>query len=47
MISLQLLINTTDYIEPTLFTTHSQKPQGALNVLVTEKRYWALFYMPL
>jgi hypothetical protein len=24
-----------------------QKPQEALNLLVTEERYWALFYMPL
>jgi hypothetical protein len=22
-------------------------PQEALNLLVTEERYWALFYMPL
>jgi hypothetical protein len=27
--------------------SHSQKPQEALNLLVTEERYWALFYMPL
>jgi hypothetical protein len=26
---------------------HSQKPQEALNLSVTEERYWALFYMPL
>jgi hypothetical protein len=26
---------------------YSQKPQEALNLLVTEERYWALFYMPL
>jgi hypothetical protein len=25
----------------------SQKPQEALNLLVTEERYWALFYMAL
>jgi hypothetical protein len=25
----------------------SQKPQEALNLLVREERYWALFYMPL
>jgi hypothetical protein len=27
--------------------SHSQKPQKALNLLVTEGRYWALFCMPL
>jgi hypothetical protein len=27
--------------------SHSQKPQKALNLLVTEERYWAPFYMPL
>jgi hypothetical protein len=27
--------------------TSPQKPQEALNPLVTEERYWALFYMPL
>jgi hypothetical protein len=27
--------------------SHSHKPQGALSPLVTEERYWALFYMPL
>jgi hypothetical protein len=27
--------------------SHCQKPQQALNLLVTEKRYWALSYMPL
>jgi hypothetical protein len=26
---------------------YSQKPQQSLNLLVTEERYWALFYMPL
>jgi hypothetical protein len=26
---------------------HFQRPQEALNLLVTEERYWALFYMPL
>jgi hypothetical protein len=26
---------------------YSRKPQEALNLLVTEERYWALFYMPL
>jgi Na+-driven multidrug efflux pump len=26
---------------------YSQKPQEVLNLLVTEERYWALFYMPL
>jgi hypothetical protein len=26
---------------------YSQKPQEALNLLVTEECYWALFYMPL
>jgi hypothetical protein len=26
---------------------HSQKPQEALNLLVTEDCYWALFYTPL
>jgi hypothetical protein len=25
----------------------TQKPQEALNLLVTEEHYWALFYMPL
>jgi hypothetical protein len=29
------------------FKTHSQKPQEALNPLVTEERYWPLLYMPL
>jgi hypothetical protein len=24
-----------------------QKPQQALNLLVTKERYWALFYMPV
>jgi hypothetical protein len=28
-------------------TSCAQKPQEALNLLVTEGRYWALFYMPL
>jgi hypothetical protein len=27
--------------------SHSHKPQEAFNLLVTEERYWALFYMPL
>jgi hypothetical protein len=27
--------------------SNSQKPQEALNLLVTEEHYWALFYMPL
>jgi hypothetical protein len=27
--------------------SHSQKPQEALDLLVTEEPYWALFYMPL
>jgi hypothetical protein len=27
--------------------SHFQRPQEALNPQVTEKRYWALFYMPL
>jgi hypothetical protein len=27
--------------------SYSQKPQETLNLLVTEERYWALFYMPL
>jgi hypothetical protein len=27
--------------------SHSQKSQEALNLLVTEEGYWALFYMPL
>jgi hypothetical protein len=27
--------------------SHSQKPQEALNLLVTEESYWALFCMPL
>jgi hypothetical protein len=27
--------------------SHSQKPQEALNLLLTEERYWALFHMPL
>jgi hypothetical protein len=27
--------------------TFSQKPQEALNLLVTKERYWALFYMPM
>jgi hypothetical protein len=26
---------------------YSQKPQELLNLLFTEERYWALFYMPL
>jgi hypothetical protein len=25
---------------------YSQKPQEALDLLVTEERYWAVFYMP-
>jgi hypothetical protein len=33
------------YLSPNYFT--SQKPQEALNPLVTEEHYWALFYMPL
>jgi hypothetical protein len=28
------------------FKFYPQKPQEALNLLVTEERYWALFYMP-
>jgi hypothetical protein len=27
--------------------SHSQKPQEAMNLLVTEERYWVPFYMPL
>jgi hypothetical protein len=27
--------------------SQSQKPQEALNLLVTEERYWALFYVSL
>jgi hypothetical protein len=30
-----------------LLVAHSRKPQEALNLLVTEERYWALFYIPL
>jgi hypothetical protein len=30
-----------------LLFSHAQKPQDTLNQLVTEKRYRALFYMPL
>jgi hypothetical protein len=30
-----------------LTAIYSQKPQEALNLLATEERYWALFYMPL
>jgi hypothetical protein len=32
---------------PVLLQSHSKKPQEALKLLVTEERYWALFYMPL
>jgi hypothetical protein len=27
--------------------SYSQKPQEALNLLVTEERYWTLLHMPL
>jgi hypothetical protein len=30
-----------------IYRDYSQKPQEALNLLVTEERCWALFYMPL
>jgi hypothetical protein len=30
-----------------IFQSYSQEPQQALNLLVTEESYWALFYMPL
>jgi hypothetical protein len=33
--------------ETYLNSFYSKKPQEALNLLVTEERYWALFYMPL
>jgi hypothetical protein len=28
-------------------SVYSRKPQEALSLLVTEERYWSLFYMPL
>jgi hypothetical protein len=34
-------------LHPLSLFTCDQKPQEALNLLVTEERYWAPFYMPL
>jgi hypothetical protein len=43
----QFHILTTRSFEIQRNLYYSQKPQEALNLLVTEERYWALFYMPL
>jgi hypothetical protein len=36
-----------EWFDAAFFFCVHQKQQEALNLLVTEERYWALFYMPL
>jgi hypothetical protein len=41
-----LLLPKSDASKTKMLLRSSQKPQEALNLLVTEERYWTLFYMP-
>jgi hypothetical protein len=47
--SIQAVSVWTDFLwnKYTILNSYSQKPQEALNLLVTEEHYWAPFYVPL